>query len=117
MGPNGIHHRVLKELANVTAGPLPIIFQWSWESGEVTVAWKLANVVPVSKKGKKEDPGNYRPVGLTSVPGKIIEKFILRVTEKHLRDNAVIGCSQHRLKRGKPCLTNLISFATRSPIF
>ena len=32
------------------------------------------------------------------------------VTEKHLRDNAVIGPSQHGFARGKSCLTNLISF-------
>ena len=77
MGPNGIHPRVLKELADVIMGPLSIIFQRSWESGEVPVDWKLANVVPIFKKGKKEDPGNYRPVSLTSVPGKTMEKVIL----------------------------------------
>jgi len=36
-------------------------------------------------------------------------EIILGVIEKHLKDNVVIGCSQHRLKRGKHCLINLIS--------
>ncbi|GAB0178388.1 mitochondrial enolase superfamily member 1 [Grus japonensis] len=110
MEPNGIHPRVLKEPANAIMGPLSIIFQWSCESGEVPVDWKLANVVPVFKKGKKEDTGNYRPDSLISVPGKITEKLILGVIEKHLRDNAVIGHSQHKFMRGKSCLTTLISF-------
>ena len=72
--------------------------------------WKLANIVSIFKKGKEEDHGNYRPVTLSSVSGKIMEKAILEVIEKHLRDNAVIGHSQHGFIRGKLCLTNLISF-------
>ncbi|KAK4831728.1 hypothetical protein QYF61_018858 [Mycteria americana] len=107
-GCNGIHPRLPKELANVIMGPLSMIFQQSWESGEFPVHWKLVNV-PIFKKGKKEDCGNYRPVSLTSVPRKIMEKVILGV-EKHLRDNTVIGQSQHGFMRGKSCLTNLISF-------
>ncbi|KAK4815701.1 hypothetical protein QYF61_006684 [Mycteria americana] len=51
-----------------------------------------------------------RPVSLTSVPGKIMEKVILRVTEKHLRSKAVIGHSHRGFTRGKSCLTNLVSF-------
>ncbi|KAK4819559.1 hypothetical protein QYF61_007070 [Mycteria americana] len=69
MGPNGIHPRVLKELADVIVRPLSFIYQLSWESGEVPVDWKLANAIPVFKKGKKEDPANYKPVSLTSVSG------------------------------------------------
>lgn len=107
---HGIHPRALGELAHVIAGPLSIIFQWFWESGEVPANWKLASVVPVFKKGKKEDPGNGRPVSLTSVPGKITETVVLEVTEKHLRDSAVIGRSQHRPVREKSCITNLIPF-------
>ena len=42
--------------------------------------------------------------------GKIMEKIILGVIEKHLKDNAVIGQSQQGFMKGKSCLTNLISF-------
>ncbi|PKU35770.1 rna-directed dna polymerase from mobile element jockey-like [Limosa lapponica baueri] len=70
MGPDGVHLRVLRELAEVVAGPLSIIFERSWRTGEVPEEWSQANVTPVFKKGKKEDPGNYRPVSLTSIPGK-----------------------------------------------
>ena len=110
MGLGGIHPRVLKELADVIAGPLSIIFQQSWESGEVPVKWKLANVVPVFKQGKKEGPGNNMLVNLTSVHDKIMEKVTPGVIEKHLRDNTLLGHSQHRFMRGESCLTNLISF-------
>ncbi|TRZ08618.1 hypothetical protein HGM15179_018489 [Zosterops borbonicus] len=53
---------------------------------------------------------NYRPVSLTSVPLKVMEKIILAVIEKHLRDDAVIGHSQHGFMRGKSLLSNLICF-------
>lgn len=98
------------ELAAVITRPFSISFQQSWESREVTVNSKLANIVPVFKKGDKDDPGYYRPPSITSVPGKVMEKIILEVIEKHLKYNTVTGHSQHRFTRGKFCLTNFISF-------
>lgn len=47
MKPGRIHCRVLKELADITAGPLSITYQSSWESQEVPADWKLANVTPI----------------------------------------------------------------------
>ncbi|GAB0204034.1 mitochondrial enolase superfamily member 1 [Grus japonensis] len=110
MGPDGIHPRVLRELAEELAKPLSIIYQQSWLTGEVPDDWRLANVTPIYKKGRKEDPGNYRPVSLTSVPGKIMEQFILSALTRQVQDNQGIRPSQHGFMKGRSCLTNLISF-------
>ncbi|KAK4806794.1 hypothetical protein QYF61_005590 [Mycteria americana] len=110
MGPDGIHPRVLRELAEELAKPLSIIYQQSWLTGEVRDDWRLANVMPIYKKGQKEDPGNYRPVSLTLVPGKIMERFILSVLNRHVQANQGIRPSQHGFMKGRSCLTNLISF-------
>ncbi|CAM4565967.1 unnamed protein product [Caretta caretta] len=111
MAPDALHLRVLKELAEVIAEPLAIIFENSWRSGEVADDWKKANVVPIFKKGKKEDPGNYRPVSLTSVPGKIMVQVLKESIRKHLEERKVIRNSQHGFTKGKSCLTNLIAFS------
>ncbi|RMB89636.1 hypothetical protein DUI87_33957 [Hirundo rustica rustica] len=85
MRPDRIHPRVMRELADELAKPLSIIYHQSWLTGEVPDDWKLANVTPIHKKGAKEDPGNYRPVSLTSVPGKIMEQFISSAITQNLQ--------------------------------
>uniref|UniRef100_A0A8D0F5L1 Reverse transcriptase domain-containing protein n=1 Tax=Strix occidentalis caurina TaxID=311401 RepID=A0A8D0F5L1_STROC len=111
MGPDGIHPRVLKELAGVLTKPLSIIYQQSWLAGEVPTDWKSANVTPIYKKGRKDDPENYRPVSLTLVPGKLMEQLVLSTIIQHVLNNQMIRPSQHGFMKG---LTNLISFYDRA---
>jgi hypothetical protein len=66
-GPDEIGPKFLKELEAEITPPLVDIFKKSFETGEVPEDWKTANVTPIFKKGSKADPGNYRPVSLTSV--------------------------------------------------
>ena len=73
MGLNTIHPRVLREVADIVARPLSVILAKSCRCADIPDDWKSENVISIYKKGTKEDPGNYRPISLTSVPGKVME--------------------------------------------
>ena len=94
---------MLRELAGVVAKTLSIIFRLSWLTADVPVDWKLANVTPIFRKGQKDDPGSYRPISLTSVPGKVMERIISGTIMDQLKVNQGIRPSQHGFMNGRSC--------------
>lgn len=69
---SGIHPRVIKELKAEIVDLLTKTCNLSLLLVSGVEDWKVANITPIFKKGSEGDPGNYRPVRLTSVPRKII---------------------------------------------
>ena len=107
-GPDGMHPRVLQEMANILDIPLAILYNKSIKDGILLEDWKCANVTSIFNKGSKLDAGNYRPVSLTSVHCKVLESLIRDSMVKHLEDNQFISTSQHGFVSKRSCLTNLL---------
>ena len=107
-GPDNIHGKVLKECSEFIAHPLNLIFNKSMSEGKLPCQWKEAHVKPLFKKGKRSLPANYRPVSLTSLCCKLLERIIKVDVTKHLIDLGLITDDQHGFREGRSCCTQLL---------
>ena len=107
-GPDQIHPRLLKECADQIALPLWILFRESIEAGVVPDGWKKANVTPVHKKGNTSSVENYRPISLTPVVSKVLEKLVRAALLDHLKTNGILSGNQHGFVPGRSCITQLL---------
>ncbi len=108
-GPDNISPRFLRDMSQYIAGPLTIIFRKSIDEGNLPEDWKVANITPVYKnKGNKHHSTNYRPVSLTSVVCKILEKIVRKEILNHMKRNSLFAKEQHGFLEGRSCITNLL---------
>ena len=94
MGPDGLCPRILVEAKDDLVHPLKMLFCKSLNQGELPCDWKDAVVIPIFKKGKRDMPQNYRPVSLTCVVCKIMEKIVRNALVDHMVKNRLLSESQ-----------------------
>ena len=109
-GPDGIPARVIKELKEELKGPLALLFRQSMDDGVIPDEWRNAEVTPIFKKGSKADPANYRPVSLTVIAGKLMERLVKDTLMDHVEKNGHLSDAQHGFRSGRSTQTNLIEF-------
>ena len=109
-GPDGISTTFLSKCKHLIARPLTIIYNKSLTEGIVPQDWKSANVTPLFKKGSRQEPGNYRPISLTSIACKVLESIIKKGILEHINNEVPLNKSQHGFMAKRSCLTNLLEY-------
>ena len=107
-GPDGIPSVVLKKLSPVLAAPLATIFEALMSIGRLPDEWRSATVTPLFKKGLPTQCTNYRPVSLTSVVCKVMERVIVSQLTECLRKHRIISKQQHGFFSRRSTVTNLL---------
>lgn len=107
-GLDKVHPAFLKNLCVELAVPLKLIFDQSLTSGEIPEGWKKARVCPIHKKGDKSLANNYRPVSLTSIVCKVMEKLVRKHIMEHLAINKILTDCQYGFIPGRSISIQLL---------
>ena len=108
-GPDKISPSFLKEVESVIKAPLCKLFNLSLQKCIFPTDWKNANVTPVFKKNRPSDKGNYRPISLLSVIGKVMERCIYKHVYNYMLDNNIIISHQSGFTPGDSAINQLLN--------
>ena len=109
-GNDGIPYVFYKQCVDYVWFPLQIIFLQSLKLGVIPDEWKVSKVVPIHKKGSRLSVENYRPVSLTVVACRILERIIRKHILVYLTTNTLVSKNQHGFLPGRSTLTNFLCF-------
>ena len=100
---SGIDHmssKFLKDALVVLVPQLVYMFNQSLSLGVFPSSWKIAKVVPSFKGGNKSDVGNFRPISLLPLPGKLLEKIVHTKISLFLDSTDMLSDKQNGFRKG-----------------
>ncbi|MEE4247924.1 MAG: reverse transcriptase family protein, partial [Kangiellaceae bacterium] len=108
-GWDGICADPVKAACDCLVEPLLHIVNLSFIHGTFPDDLKVAQVVPLYKKGSPMELGNYRPISLLPLFSKVFEKLIHKRIMKFVEDNSILSPHQFGFQSGKNTSMALIS--------
>ena len=63
--------------------------------------WKLSTIVPLPKVSCPNTASELRPVALTPLPGKLMEKLVCKRLQSWISDNNLLSDRQHGFRKGR----------------
>jgi hypothetical protein len=113
-GPDGIPAILIKKCLPELEEHLLKLFQLSLDTGDVPALFRTAFVKPALKTGKKKSlPSSYRPLSMTSILSKCLERILRKLIQEHLERHGLLSDSQHGFRKGRSCLTQLLDHYDR----
>ncbi|KAL2092947.1 hypothetical protein ACEWY4_010259 [Coilia grayii] len=108
-GSDGLCYAMFRQLPDDVLEIVLKLFNKVWNEGTLPVAWKRSTILPFHKPGKdKTDPGNYRPIALTSHLGKLMEKMVVARLTYYLEYNNLLHCYQTGFRKQRSTTDALI---------
>ncbi|KAG1530597.1 hypothetical protein G6F51_013790 [Rhizopus arrhizus] len=84
---------------------------WAWSY--VPQTWRIAQVIPIYKKGSSSDPGKYRPISLTTIFRKILERCIQHFPQA---DGPPLDIAQGGFRESRSALDQVLCLAEISHV-
>ena len=94
-GIDALHPKFLFEVREEIGEVMAELMNKSMQTGEIPQDWRDAIVVPLFKKGNRSEASNYRPVSLTCIICKVMERIIKDDMMRHMEEHKIIKDSQH----------------------
>ena len=107
-GPDGFGNNLLKQCASSLSVPISIIAKLSFDTGIFPQNWKIANVVPIFKKGDKQCKANYRPISLLSNISKVLERLAYSNLYDHCIKNKLLSPKNSGFKKGDGAINQML---------
>lgn len=107
-GPDGTTARMLRKSESTIAPSLSKILNISLKLGKLPSEWRLANIMPVFKKGVKETVTNHQPISLTCLVVKVLEKLITKHVSVYVDQHNLLSVHQYGLRTGLSSTSQLI---------
>ena len=109
-GLDGVTNEILKNASIVVAPLLCKLFNAVLDSGFFPEQWSQALIIPIHKKGDKNDMNNYRGISLLSCTGKVFTKILNNRITKWAEDNNKIDEAQAGFRKGKSTIDQIFIF-------
>lgn len=107
-GPDNFPPIILHKCKEELTKPLRAIMKKSLSTSKVPQKWKSANITCIHKGGDKAQAINYRPVSLTSIIAKLLERIIRWYLIHYLEINDAFPESQHGFRSGRSTVSQLL---------
>ena len=106
-GHDGIGNKVIKMCAEGLYESFTNLINLMFLSGQFPQSWKLANVIPLFKKGNRQFKVNYRPISLLPSLSKIAERVVFTRLYSFLADFGFFYSLQSGFRPGHSTINQL----------
>lgn len=109
-GMDNLHYELLKHVSDALLDELLSLMNDIWRQGRLPKSWKHAVVIPVLKPGKDpSSPSSYRPIALTSVLCKVMERMVTDRLVHFLESKGALAEYQSGFRKGRSTMDNVIA--------